>query len=147
MVWSVKKILVPVDGSDTAKAAVDVALDIAKQKKAKIVALFVVDVPHLFLAHNVAESVKDDLGKPAVNEVVRAAKKKGLKVKALIEEGHAADAILKVAEEENVDLIVMGTRGMSVMKKLLVGLGSIAASVIAHANCTVLAVREKKPRG
>jgi len=145
--WDVKKILVPTDGSEAAKFAVDVALDIAKHKGAEIVTLFVVDVPHILLAHRVEEIIRKDVGQPAVNEVVIAAEKEGLKVKALIEEGHAADAILRVAEKENIDLIVMGTRGASVMKKLLLGLGSIASAVIAHAHCHVLAVREKKPGG
>lgn len=139
MVWNVKKILVPTDGSKAAKLAVEVALDTAKQRNAEVVALFVVDMPHL-LADRVAEAVRRDVGEPAVKEVVRAAKKENLKVKGLVEEGNAADTILKVAKKEDIDLIVMGTRGASVTKRLL---GSVASSVIIYAPCPVLAVREK----
>jgi len=136
MVWNVKKILVPTDGSKAAKLAVEVALDTAKQRNAEVVALFVVDMPHL-LADRVAEAVRRDVGEPAVKEVVRAAKKENLKVKGLVEEGNAADTILKVAKKEDIDLIVMGTRGASVTKRLL---GSVASSVIIYAPCPVLAV-------
>lgn len=143
--WDVKKILVPTDGSDASTLAIEAALKIAKQEGAEIIALFVVDVPHRSLAHRLEETIRKDVGEPAINEVVITAGKEGLKVKGLIEDGHAADTILKVAERENIDLIVIGTKGASVMKKLLLGLGSIASAVIAHAHCSVLAVREKNP--
>lgn len=141
--WEIKRILVPIDGSDMAKIAVNVALDIARQKGAEVITLFVVDVPHRFQAYKMVDIVKKDIGEPAIHGVIRAAEKEGLKIKAFIEEGHAADTILRVAERENIDLIVMGTRGTSVMKKLLVGLGSIASAVVAHAHCSVLVVRER----
>jgi nucleotide-binding universal stress UspA family protein len=140
--WQVKKILVPTDGSDMAKLAVEAGIDIAKQNEAEIVALFVVDIPHQLLAHRLEQNIKSVLGEPAVNAVISATEKEGLKAKGLIEQGHAADIIVRIAEQENIDLIVMGTRGASKMKKLLLGLGSSASAVIAHAHCSVLAVRE-----
>jgi nucleotide-binding universal stress UspA family protein len=139
MVWNVKKILVPTDGSKAARLAVIPALDTAKQRNAEVVALFVVAMPHL-LADRATEAVRRDVGEPAVKEVVRAAEKENLKVKSLVEEGNPVDTILKVAKRENIDLIVMGTRGASITKRLL---GSVASSVITYAPCPVLAVREK----
>lgn len=140
MIWNVKKILVPTDGSKCAKFATEVALDIAKQRNAGVVVLFVANVPHL-LTERVSEAVRRDIGEPTVKEIVKAAKSENLTVKGLVEDGNPADTILKVAERENVDLIVMGTRGASVTKRLL---GSVASSVITYAPCPVLAVREKK---
>lgn len=140
MVWNVKKILVPTDGSKAAELAVEVALDTAKQKNAEVVVLFVANVPHL-LADRALEAIRRDVGEPVIKKVVRAAEKENLKVKGLVEEGNPVDTILKVAKREDVDLIVMGTRGSSVTKRLL---GSVASSVITYAPCPVLAVREKK---
>ena len=53
--------------------------------------------------------------------------------------GHAAEQIVRVAEEEDVDLIVMGSRGLSEWKALL--LGSVSSHVLHHAPCSVLIVR------
>lgn len=126
-----------------AKLAIDADLEIAKQNGAEVLALYVIDIPHRFSAHRLEGQMRSDLAEPAVNAVVSAGEKAGLKVTALIELGHAADAIVSIADRENIDLIVMGTRGTSIMKKLLIGLGSNASAVIAHAHCSVLAVREK----
>lgn len=139
MTWNVRKILVPTDGSEASRVAVAPALDIAGQTKAEIVTLFVVDVPHPWVK-GVAEAVKKNTGEPAIKEVAKVAEKENLKVKGLIEEGNVADTILKVAEKEKIDLIVMATRGASVTKRLL---GSVAYSVITYASCPVLVVREK----
>ncbi len=139
MAWNVKKILVPTDGSEASRAAVAPALDIARQTSAEVVTLFVVDVPHPWVK-GVAEAVKKNAGEPAINEVAKAAEKENLKVRGLIEEGNVANTILKVAEKEKIDLIVMATRGASATKMLL---GSVASSVITYASCPVLVVREK----
>jgi nucleotide-binding universal stress UspA family protein len=56
-------------------------------------------------------------------------------------QGDAADAILDVAEEQRVDLIVVGNRGMTGAKRFL--LGSVPNKVSHHAPCSVLIVRTK----
>lgn len=140
MAWNVKKILVPTDGSKAAELAAEVALDAARQKNAEVIVLFIVSVPHL-LADRTSEAVRRDVGEPVIKKVVRTAEKENLKIRGLIEEGNPVDTILKVAKRENVDLIIMGTRGASVTKRLL---GSVTSSVITYAPCSVLAVREKK---
>jgi nucleotide-binding universal stress UspA family protein len=50
-----------------------------------------------------------------------------------------ADTIVNYAESKNVDLIVMGTKGRTGIKRFL--LGSVASGVVAHAKCSVLVVR------
>lgn len=142
--WSVKKILIPVDGSECSYLASNIALDIAKDKGSEIIIIFVIDVPHLFLAKKVAEMIRKDLAEPTVEKVLNKAKKMEIKAKTLVLEGHPADTIVKVAENEKVDLIVIGTRGMSFMKKILTGLGSVATAVLTHAHCPVLTVKEKE---
>jgi len=63
----------------------------------------------------------------------------GLRYRCRHESGHAAEQILRVAEEESVDLIVVGSRGLSEWKSLV--LGSVSDHVVHHAECSVLVVR------
>lgn len=142
--WNVKKILIPVDGSEYSLLASDTALSIAKQNDSQVIILFVINVPYLYLAQKLSESIRKELAEPTVEKVLSKAEQMDIKAKTLILEGHPADTIVKVAENENVDLIVMGTRGASFIKKILTGLGSVAQAVITHAHCSVLAVKEKR---
>ena len=57
-------------------------------------------------------------------------------------QGPPADAILRVAKTRDVDLIVMGARGLGSLGSLL--LGSVSQKVMAHATCPVIIVREQK---
>jgi nucleotide-binding universal stress UspA family protein len=68
---------------------------------------------------------------------------KGLLVKALAETildvASAADSIVNYAESKKADLIVIGTKGRTGLKRLL--LGSVASGVVTHASCPVLVTR------
>jgi len=140
MLWNVKKILVLTDGSKDAQYAIAPALDIAKQKNAEIITLFVVKISH-GCSDSVAEAIyKENIGAPAIEVVSSAAKGDGVKVRGMIEQGNVVDKIIEIAEREDVDLIVMGTKGASATGRPL---GSVAASVVAHAHCPILAVRKK----
>ncbi len=57
--------------------------------------------------------------------------------------GNAADEIVRIAREEQVDLIVIGTHGRTGMLRLL--MGSVAESVVRHAGCPVLTLRQANP--
>jgi nucleotide-binding universal stress UspA family protein len=76
------------------------------------------------------------------DEVNTIAKKAGvvrLSADTILDVSSVADAIISYAEKNNVDLIIMGTKGRTGLKKVL--LGSVASGVISHANCPVLVVR------
>lgn len=64
--------------------------------------------------------------------------RKGVSYKAKTTVGHAADEILKLAKKENVDLIIMGSRGHGALASLL--MGSVAQKVMAHADRPVMIV-------
>lgn len=152
MSWRVKKILVPTDGSKGAELAIEPALDIARQKKSGLVTLSVLAAPFessCFTGTGAAEGaqiiedLKRDMAKEYVERVVKKAREAGVTAKPLITSGSPADEILKTAVKEKVDLIVMGTKGMTGTKRLL---GSVAVSVLSHAPCPVMAVRKKGKR-
>ena len=127
------KILVAVDGSESAEKAIEYAVQLAKKHKAEVTLL------------NVGESKLFDFEPNVVREVGEhvlsdaAAKVKGLKLKTLLEFGNPAETIIEVAEKGNYDLIVVGSRGLSNVKRFF--LGSVSDDVSHHAKCSVLIVR------
>lgn len=151
------KILVPVDGSKYSRDAAQYAVGIAKLSGAKVIALHVVHLPTYAFAYSGAEGVSpvaiptplpltltDDEKKAArriVDDAKELCEKAGVEVETKIIERHPSvpDAIIQFAEENGVDLIIMGTKGRTGIKRFL--LGSVTESVVHHAHCPVLVVR------
>jgi nucleotide-binding universal stress UspA family protein len=77
-----------------------------------------------------------------VERIAAKLRKKRLKVETAVREGHPHTAIVDEARKWRADLIVVGSHGRTGLKRLL--LGSVAASVVAHASCSVEVVRRKK---
>ncbi len=78
-------------------------------------------------------------GGEAIRYIEEQAKREGVDVRKWIMEGQPAKEILKLAEEQSVDLIVMGTLGRSGIEKFL--LGSVADKVIRGSSIPVMVVR------
>ncbi|MEM2761131.1 MAG: universal stress protein [Nitrososphaerales archaeon] len=142
----IKKILLPIDGSEASMKAVNYAVSIAKQQNAQIICIHAIGTP-AYLSQRVAvllpsyyEEAKK-LTQIWFGKVLEIARKEGVDVKTelVIDVASVIDAIVNYAMNENVDLIVMGTRGRTGLKKFL--LGSIASGVVSHAHCSVLVVR------
>jgi len=135
----IKKILVPIDGSETATKALKYAAELAKQTGAAMTLLNVIDVrfhiaqqvPATGFAAPFAEPMEDYLRQSA-REFTEAAEKvcrgKGLKSKKVLRFGHPVEEILKEAEKSKIDLIVMGSHGKSAFEAAF--LGSITFGVI-----------------
>lgn len=144
-----KKILMATDGSSCSRKAVDYAVRIAKLAGASLIALYVVDVKTgcgleqciIVTTPKAAALMKlRQRGERAVNYVGDVASKEGVSVDKRVVEGHPAEEILKLAREESVDLVVMGTLGLSGIQKYL--LGSTADKVVRHSRVPVLTVRK-----
>ena len=148
----VSKILVPSDGSKTAQKAAKYAVDLAKQLKASIIALCVID-KRLFMAQTIplskairdnTKSVEDYLRETAegyATEVKSLCDKRGVPSKISIKMGYPVEEILKEAKKSKVNLIVMGSHGRSALSATI--LGSVAYGVIHNDNSVpVLIVRE-----
>ena len=138
-----RKILVGTDGSPTAAEAVQQAADLAKLHDAELIVLHgartsnpAPDMGFALPAVDV-EGVKA-AGEEILHEASGKAESVGLKVRTVLREGDPADAILDTAEEEGVDLIVVGNRGMRGAKRFL--LGSVPNRVAHHSPCSVLIV-------
>lgn len=150
----ISKILVAVDGSEHAWKALDLACDLATQYGASVIALHVVPyepMPEALRAFASTEHIRIEeenarfhysktLGDNLTREAERRARDKGVTaVVGRTEEGRPADSILATAEDEGVDMIVVGCRGLSDAKALV--LGSVSHQVANHAHCTCLTVK------
>jgi nucleotide-binding universal stress UspA family protein len=143
----IKKILVPNDGSIYAEKATKFAVDLALKYDASITLLCVVEViPESPFAKAAAPLIYRQVIKNAYKKAeacLRSTKEMALKLNVSIDhktvEGDAAEEILIEAKNGGYDLIVMGTRGASGVKRWFIG--SVTARIINHAQCPVLIVR------
>ena len=139
----ISKILVAIDGSDASMDAADYAISISKKYNVELYALHVIraDVD-LFGQHETSEFMTRmrNEGEKYLNKVKLIADEKNIQIKTeMISSIDLARGIVDYAEENNIDLIVIGTRGISGFKKLL--LGSVASHVVTYAHCPVLVVK------
>ena len=143
----IKSILVGIDGSENAIRAVKVASQIAKNNQAELTILHVMAIPSSVYSGNVyvpLDKIEEKMklsGEKFVATAVSFAEEKGIKPKTVIAEGIDSPArkITTYSEDNNIDLIVVGTRGLGGFKRLL--LGSVASEVVHYAHCSVLVVR------
>lgn len=136
-------ILVPIDGSTQSEAALNKAVSMAKESKATITLLNVIDT------RSYQETIADDpvLTQDATKRVqemldqyLADIEKEGVKAKTRIEYGSPKNCIsYEVPESENIDLIMMGATGLSALERLLIG--SVSDYVVRHAPCDVMVVR------
>jgi nucleotide-binding universal stress UspA family protein len=139
---SFNKILIPTDGSEYTKAAIEKGMSLAKQMGAEVTAMYIVDQTSFinFPMDSTIVSVYSLLekeGKDAVDYVVSEGEKMGVKVSTIVDEGSPSRKIVEVSKD--FDLIVMGTLGRTGISKLL--LGSVAERVVRFAKCPVLVIR------
>jgi nucleotide-binding universal stress UspA family protein len=146
------KILVSIDGSENASRAAKAAISIAKQFESELLILNVVAemVPPVFSPigvnvptidySNYLERAEND-AKKLVNDAVARAKDESVNARGVVLRTvtSVAETILEESSKENVNLLIVGTRGLGGFKKLL--LGSISSAVVAHAHCAVLVIR------
>lgn len=146
-----KRILVPVDGSATSNRGLQQAIQLAKEQKAALMILHVVDENPLVQSAIADGALFDELlssltqsGKKILAKAETDARQKRVKVQtALVENwfGPVADAILKQARKFRADLIVIGTHGRRGGARLL--MGSDAESVVRQSTVPVLLIRSK----
>ncbi|RXK48999.1 universal stress protein [Halorientalis pallida] len=133
-------ILVPTDGSDTAQAAVEHAIDHAKQYDAALHTLYVVEEPPTDEAAGpeVLESL-ETTGERAIQKVIDAAEAADVgTVEGVVGEGSPYRAVLDYVDQHDIDLVVMGTHGRTGLDRYL--LGSVTEKVVRSAPVPVLTV-------
>ena len=142
-----KKILVPLDGSDPSFRAAKYAIKIAKMADADITCIHVIiNLPYSgYATAGIAITEYIDEAKKTAeswyNEVKKTAEKADVIMHSdtIFDVASATDSIINYSEKNNIDLIIMGTKGRTGLKKYF--LGSVATGVVTHAKCPVLVVR------
>ncbi len=148
------KIVAAIDGSEHGWKALDLAADLAKERDAELIVLHVVPyepmsdalrafarAEHLPLEEEVARFHQTRaLGDRLTHAGEARVRERGVtRVVGRTEEGKPSHEILKVARSEDVDMIVIGSRGLSDARALF--LGSVSHQVANHARCTCVAVK------
>jgi len=133
----VEKILAAVDGSKYADKALEYAVEMARNFSANLALLHVEEDKLVRIG---GPQVVDCLG--TVGECIlkdAATKAQGLKFDKMLEYGSPAEILIKVAKKANVDIIVVGSRGLSSVRRYL--LGSVSDDISMHSRSSVLIVR------
>ena len=140
-----KRIVVAYDGSDQAIKALNTAIELAKAFSSKLDVVEVVDTAAL-LGMGFAPIPSDVIAQiynKAQNDVEQAKKKAqeaGVKdVTSQVLEGDPATSIIEYASKNGADLIVIGSRGLSTFKRLV--LGSVSSKVVQESRIPVLVVK------
>ena len=149
------KILVPLDCSEFTENTLNVAIEVAKKFNSHLFLL------HVFPAHDEyrragitgkvrvrrqahgAAKISEEIPEVCFNLLANSKRKvaaEGIPVETLLKEGHIVNEILETIIQGSFDLVIMGSRGQSMIKNLL--LGSVSNGVIRHASCSVLVAKK-----
>ena len=153
------KVLVAIDGSTSSMRAIDYAISIAMKNNSQLIILYVIDFyKYSHLSSSIilaptfgsekyleekseAEKLMNKIKENFELKIRDNAKSEPTELKTEIVEGakSVATTIMEYAESKDVDLIIVGNRGRTGFKKLL--LGSVSSNIIKNAQCAVLVIR------
>ena len=151
------RVLVALDGSTSSMHATDYAISIAMKNDSQLIVLYVIDFyKYSHLSSSIilaptfgsekyleekseAEKLMNKIKEKFKLKIKGDMKSKELKTEIVEGTKSVAATIMDYAESENIDLIIIGSRGRTSFKKLL--LGSVSSSIIKNAHCAVLVIR------
>jgi nucleotide-binding universal stress UspA family protein len=145
-VIKIERVLVPTDFSDSARHALTYGISFAREFGAELLLVHVVEnltvgyasdlfpVPMAEVFEEISGYARSELGKLAAE-----ARDKGVTVREIVAQGKPSEEIVRIAGEEQADLIVLGTHGKGMLDKAL--FGSTTERVIRKAPCPVLSCR------
>jgi nucleotide-binding universal stress UspA family protein len=142
------KILLAIDGSEEAALAAEAATELSRDTGSEVHVTFVLPAPeHLIGHHTYSAEVRESVLEQARSEArtfldgrAEQLKAEGAKVAfAHLRVGEPDKEIIRLSEEIDATLIVMGSRGLGAVSRAL--MGSVSDSVVKHAHCPVLVMR------
>jgi len=141
---AIHTILHPTDFSEHSQYAFALACALARDYGARLVVLHVVTVPVVVYGEGVVPPNPEEVRAKARDQLTRLQVPHGdVRAERQLEDGDAHEATLRVAQEIQADLIVMGTHGRTGLGRLV--MGSVAEQVVRKATCPVLTVRRPFP--
>ena len=146
---NLKRILVPTDFSESARHALTYGISFAREHKARLYLLHVVETIAVGYASDLfpvplAEVFQEISGyaKAELAKLAGAAREKGVEVQEIVVQGKPSAEIIRVARDELIDMIVLGTHGKGILDQAL--FGSTTERVVRKAPCPVLTTRLKE---
>jgi nucleotide-binding universal stress UspA family protein len=143
----IRKILCPIDFSDSSYNVLEAACELALHFSAELIALHVIPpIPVLATGH-ISPSVMrverlvqemEESSKKLLEENVARRVPKGISVRCRVIQGHPAELIVETAEQEKAELIMIATRGQTGLKRFVSG--SVTEKVVRLSACPVLVV-------
>lgn len=140
---NIKKILFPTDFSHTGDAALHLATSLARDNGATLLIVHVEEPPVAYGGGEMYYGIPD----PATEDLQRMLREIKPDDESVLYEhrlvtGDPAAAVARLAEEEHVDMIVMGTHGRTGLSRMV--MGSVAEAVVRRAQCPVLTFRQPR---
>ena len=136
------KILVAIDGSPSSEKALATAVDLAAHYQAELISLSVAELPEVVAMVDEVDEIRqsaDVFFRKIAEAAVAYAKSRGVALRSVLVRGHAAEEILRFAENEEVNLIVLGRQGHSRIARFF--LGSTTDRVSEHCRTAVMIVK------
>ncbi len=135
-----KRILLAIDGSPVVEREVLYAGHLARVEGAEITVLHAYEPPDRYHGYEGYESLAEQyraVAQSLVDEIVNELRSDGVEAQGELRAGAAAEVIINTANEYDIDLIIMGTRGSSNLRDIL---GSVSMQVLRFARCPVLEI-------
>jgi nucleotide-binding universal stress UspA family protein len=137
-----EKMLVAIDGSPASEKALAVAVDLAAHYRADLTAVSVAEVPEVVAMIDEVDEMRQSaeghfrqIGEAAVEY----ARSRGVALRSVVLRGHAAESIVRYADSERMNLVIVGQHGHSRIARFF--LGSTTDRVSEHVSCTVMIVK------
>ncbi|KYH42601.1 MAG: UspA domain-containing protein [Candidatus Bathyarchaeota archaeon B63] len=151
------RILVPIDDSKPSMKALELAMDLAMKYKSRICIVNIIPTHQLyhwlialrstfshetlFIPTSLIREMEEEARSLLISTLL-SIRSIGIESYAIMGKGHPASEIVRIAKEENIDLIVIGSKKPSIFAGLL--FGNISRSIISKAPCPVLVVKEEE---
>lgn len=146
-----KKILVPTDFTENAQNAFDLAFEVARDNKAKMYLLHVVEYPIGATIDPIGVSIVQPTDTQLIDELTNNAREKlktieeklvkdGMQVETSVDLGNAYLNIVDKVKDGDIDMVIMGSHGASGFKEFIIG--SNAEKVVRHATCPVITIKQ-----
>ena len=153
-----KKIMIATDGSTCSGIATEKGIEFARLSGGTVYAVYVMPEANSFpmdgyysssmginpnweSTYEVMSELFKRQGQQAVDNVKGLGEMKGVNVESVLLKGNPSDELTKYAEEENMDIVIMGTLGKTGLDRFL--LGSVAGNMVRHSKVPVMVVRDK----
>jgi nucleotide-binding universal stress UspA family protein len=153
-----KKIMIATDGSVCSGLTTEKGIEFARLSGGTVYAVYVVSSASLFSMdrgysysmgmnpdfepmYEAMHEAMNKQGQQAVDYVKSIGEMKGVNVESVLLDGYPSDELIRYAEEEKMDIVIMGTLGKTGLDRLL--MGSVAGNLVRHSKVPVMVIRDK----